>query len=43
MRISDGNYTQLTKLKGRMMSRTGKEVTYDNVIAELLEIAARAK
>jgi hypothetical protein len=43
MRISDENHVGLTKLRGKMISRTGKEATYDDVIAELLKIAARDK
>ena len=39
--ISDENHARLAKLKGLLMSRNGKERSYDDIITELLDLYER--
>jgi len=41
LKIREETHRELTKFKGQLTAKTGKEASYDDAIAELLRIAKR--
>lgn len=37
LKIQESTHTELTKIKGKITSETGKDATYDDAIMELIE------